>query len=72
MNKAPAPSLSSPMSDTPKLSRPADEELFGEGMPAEDLRVRINEAYYGELFIEAMPDEDHPRGWWAAKIWKGP
>jgi hypothetical protein len=52
--------------------RPADEELFGEGPPPYGTRVRVNEAYYGELFIEGMGDETYPRGWWAAKIWKGP
>jgi hypothetical protein len=60
------------MSDASKPSRPADEELFGEGLPPDALRVRVNEAYYGELFIEGMGDETYPRGWWAARIWKGP
>lgn len=60
------------MSDASKPSGPADEELFGEGSPPDALRARVNEAYYAELFIEGMGDEIYPRGWWAAKIWKGP
>jgi len=50
--------------------RPPDKELFGEGCaPPDDVRARIDAAQHAELYTEAMPDETHRLGWWAAKIW---
>ncbi len=50
--------------------RPANEDLFGEGCsPPDAVRALMDAAAYVEFFIEAMPDEEHPRGWWHALIW---
>jgi hypothetical protein len=51
-------------------ARPADHELFGEGSFERDLiPVHPSQILFEEIFVEAMPDEVYPRGWWAAKIW---
>jgi hypothetical protein len=56
----------------PKPDRAPDEEPFGEGPLPHEIRARTDKAYYAQVFIEAMPDEEYPRGWWAAKIWNSP
>jgi hypothetical protein len=54
----------------PSPSRKPDEDLFGEGCtPPDDVRARMDGAAYVEFYLEAMPDETHPQGWWHALIW---
>jgi len=48
-----------------------EEDVFGEGntLP-DDVRTRVDAADAAEIYVEAMPDEAHPRGWWRALFWK--
>jgi hypothetical protein len=57
----------------PKPNRPPDDEQHGAGRAPDGIKVRAEEAYYAELFIDAMGDPIHaPGGWWHLKLWKGP
>jgi hypothetical protein len=63
------------MSDikNPKPDREPDEEAHGEGPPPDDVKARAEQAYYAELFIDALGDPDNaPVGWWHLKLWNGP
>lgn len=57
---------------TAKPTRDPDDGPFGEGPLPHEIRARVEKAHYAEVFVEAMPDEEYPRGWWAAKIWNTP
>lgn len=57
---------------TPRPNRAPDEELHGEGPTPQGVRVRAEEAYYAEVSIDHGDPIHAPRGWWHAKIWKGP
>jgi len=52
--------------------RSPDEELYGEGATPEGIKVRAEEAYYAEVYIDHGDPIHAPRGWWHAKIWKRP
>lgn len=56
-----------------KPNRPPDDEQHGEGRAPPGIQVRAEEAYYAELFVDAMGDPIHaPKGWWHLKLWEGP
>lgn len=56
-----------------KPNRGPDEEAHGEGPPSDAVRTRAEEAYYAELFVDALGDPDNaPLGWWHLKLWNGP
>ncbi|KQZ31368.1 hypothetical protein [Caulobacter sp. Root1472] len=57
----------------PKPDRAPDEETHGEGAPSDVVKARADQAYYAELFIDALGDPDNaPLGWWHLKLWNGP
>jgi hypothetical protein len=49
--------------------RPPDIELFVEGAPHPTFVSRLPALEYLEHFVEAVPDEHYPHGWWVARIW---
>lgn len=51
--------------NNPKPDRRPDEEVSGAGKARAGIQARAEEAYYAELFVDAMGGPVHsPGGWW--------
>lgn len=58
--------------DGPRPTRKPDHEFFGDGcVPTDEVRAFNEDSRVEriEVYIEAMPDDAYPTGWWAALVW---